>query len=191
MTQDASIDDITLRMGKLEAIISSKMNGLSFASQPKSGAEREAFLGGFSEMPKKAFMAKAEQFVGKPNGFIEICVPGNVCDHVFIKFNAAELMETFVVDSCERALSQGLRLKRNMSPATLEERTRRKIIWQGKEKLAKALRLREKSEKVLFSRRRFWLVGEDGGTVTEMGRLNWDDKIIWDAAAPEPLRNEA
>ena len=40
VTQDATIDDLTLRMGKLEAIISSKTNGLSFTSQPKNGAEK-------------------------------------------------------------------------------------------------------------------------------------------------------
>ena len=122
---------------------------------------------------------------------IEICVPGNICNHVFMKFGAAELMETFVVDKCDRALSQGLRLKRNKPPATAEEKTRRKMIWQGKEKLAKALSLPEKNDTVLFSRRRFWLVGEDGETVTEMGRLDGDDKIIWDAAAPAPLRYQA
>ena len=71
-------------------------------------------------------------------------------------------METFIVERREKAEAEGLRLKANMPPGTPEEKARKHVIWQGKQKLIQALKLPEKSERVLFSRRHFWLVSDTG-----------------------------
>ena len=190
-TQNAEIASLKTQMAKIEATISTKMAGLTLSSQTKHKTEKEAFLSGFANLPKNALKTKAEQFIGKPPGFVEVSVPGNVGSHVFIIFDTAEHMETFVVDNNQRAEAAGLRLKHNMPPGTPEEKARRHTIWLGKQKLIEALSLPEKSERVVFSRRRFWLVAENQESVAEMGKLEGDDKIVWDHSAPEPLRSGA
>ena len=184
--QDASIADISSRMEKIEAAISSKISGLQFSSQSNHAREKEAFLAGFSDLPKPTLKAKAEHFVGKPPGFVEVSVPGNVCNYAFIKFETPEHMETFVLESERRAVSAGLRPQ-----GTPEDKARRHTIWQGKQKLIEALQLPDKNDRVTFSRRRFWPVAEDGESVTEMGKLGSNYQIVWDLAAPESVRRGA
>ena len=63
--QDKEIDALTSKMAGIEAMITSKMKGLSLTAQSKHQMEKEAFLGGFPHLPKPALKAKAEQFIGK------------------------------------------------------------------------------------------------------------------------------
>ena len=100
-------------------------------------------------------------------------------------------MESFVSDSRQRAEDAGMRLKHNMPPASPEQKARKHVIWQGKQKLKNAFSLPEKSERVLFSRRLFWLADENGDAVAEMGMLGDDNTIVWNLAALDILRNGA
>ena len=168
-------------------MITSYMKGLSPTAQSKHPTEKEAFLGGFPNLPKAAQKADAEQFIGETLGFVEVSVLDNVCNLVFIKFSAAEHMETLVVERCEKAEAEGRRLKANMPPGTL---ARKHVIWQVKQRLIQAFQLPEKSERVISSRRYFWLVSDTAESVKDIREPEGDNKITWGPSAPEPLQQE-
>ena len=186
--QDGKIDDLAGRMAKLESMISSKMQNFSASTRPTCDIEKEAFLGGFANLPKSKLKEKAKLFVGDPTGLNGIDSPGNIGTFTFIKFDTPEQMETFVIDNKQRAEADGLRLKRNQPQGSLEEKTRRSTIWKGRQALIRALELPTDTDRVIFSRRRFWHVAPDGESLMEMGVLSGDDKIDWKDLAPEALR---
>lgn len=144
-----------------------------------------------SRPPKECVEDKSRAIHRQTIGFFEVTVPGNGCNYVLIKFDAAETMGTFVAKNDTRAKSEGLCLKHNQPPGTLGDKLCGRSIWERKQKLSKSLSLPEGSDRVLPSRRRFWYSTENGESEAEVGNLVGETNIVWDAAASELLRNGA
>ena len=187
--QDADIAALKVQMTKVEAMISAKMKTLSLAQDSKHETDKEAFLGGFADMPKDTLKRKAEEFIGSPPGFVSVATPGNVASFVFVKFESALHMGAFVAENKARAEEAALRLKQNLPQGTPQDKARRSTIWRGKQVLCQKLGLSENNERVVFSRRRFWATAPDGESVTPMGTLEGDDKVMWNENAPEHIRS--
>lgn len=187
--QDTEISALKVQVAKIEQLISTKMSSLSLGVQSRHDTDREAFLGGFGNLPKETLKRKAAEFVGTPTGFVAITCPGNVSNFVFIKFETAENVDTFILENRARAEASALRLKLNLPQGSPQDKLRRNSIWQGKQMLSHALGLPDNSERVVFSRRRFWTVAADGLSVVEMGTLDGDNKAMWNENAPENIKN--
>ena len=139
-------------------------------------------------MPKDVLKRKAEEFVGKPTGFTAIATPGNIANFVFIKFDSPENMQTFIGENKARAEDSSLRKEPNLPQGTPEVKARRSTIWQGKQVICQELGLAEKSERVIFSRGRFWCAATDGLSVTMMGSLASNTKVHWNVDAPAKIK---
>ena len=89
-------------------------------------------------------------------------------------------MKKFVTDNETRATEAGRFLKRSRAPLSMEARSRRALIWQGKQKLiAKGV----PKDNALFSRSRFW-IAQATGEVQEAGEIE-GIVITWNDSAPE------
>ena len=142
--------------------------------------DKKAFLGGFPQKTGASIKTAAEDFVGNPKGLVKVEAFGNVSNGAVIEFASAEAMNRFVTDNEPRAKDAGRFLKPNRAPPSHEERNRRSLIWQGKQKLiAKGV----PKDDAIFSRGRFW-IAQPSGEVQEVGKIE-GETIIWNEAAPE------
>ena len=149
---------------------------------PNNG--KQAFLGKLPRRISATIKLAVEGFVDKPEGFVGVEVFGNVNTGAVVEFATAEAMNKFVTDNETRAAEAGRFLKHNRAPLSMEERNRRALIWQGKQKLiAKGV----PKDNALFSRSRFW-IAQVTGEVQEVGKIE-GDAITWNDSAPEGVND--
>lgn len=120
--QPDQIKDILSRVQKLETGHRAHRSS-SVPAGTRHDTEKEAFLGVLSYKTKKALINTAKLFTGDPGGFEQIDAPGNMGNHVFIKFHTAEQMKDFVAKNKDRAESAKLWLNHNRPRGTPEETT--------------------------------------------------------------------
>ena len=184
---DAEIAELRAEMANMKTDIVARRSA-SVPPNAKQDVSKEAFLGGLPNMKSERLEARAREFVSQADGFVGVETHGNAGTFVIIKFVSSEAMKIFVSENSSRASTVGLRLHRNRGrDDDPNAKARRQAIWDGKHKLI-AAGLQE--NKVVFSRSRFWKE-EDSGMLTELGRLEADNRPKWGDHAPSAVKNAA
>ena len=128
---------------------------------------------------------RAISVVGNPPGLTKISVPNGADTCAFIRFETAELLQTFVQENSERVKALGMRLKRNTPP---EHRSQNKFIYETMEQARKQLvDAGLPNQELLTTRSKIFRAQADGEALL-LGTLvgnSWK----WEAAAPQAMRS--